>query len=194
MSGDLLPPQLLYQGKAEHCHHKVDFPEEWDIWYSENHWSNESTMIRFADEILIPYVREMHNKLDLPLKQPALAVFDVFAAHRVNSFLTKLERAGIKVKLIPGGCTRELQPLVLSGNAQFKDAVKTQFVSWYANQISDQLKCGKSVEECDVDHKLTAVKPANARWIISAWEKLKVQTNVIKTGWYRSGMLYEKSK
>jgi hypothetical protein len=63
------------------------------------------------------------------LKQPALAVFDVFAAHRVNSFLTKLERAGIKVKFIPGGCTRELQPLVLSGNAQFKDAVKTQFVS-----------------------------------------------------------------
>jgi hypothetical protein len=33
----------------------------------------------------------------------------------------------------------------------------------------------------------------NARWIKSAWEKLKVQTNVIKTGWYRSGMLYEKS-
>jgi hypothetical protein len=71
--------------------------------------------------------------------------------------------------------------------------VKTQFVSWYANQISDQLKCGKSVEECDVDLKLTAVKPTNARWIISAWEKLKVQTNVIKTGWYRSGTLYEKS-
>jgi hypothetical protein len=52
-------------------------------------------MIRFADEILIPYVREMHNKLDLPLKQPALAVFDVFAAHHVNSFLTKLEHASI---------------------------------------------------------------------------------------------------
>jgi hypothetical protein len=67
--------------------------------------------------------------------------------------------------------------------------VKTQFVSWYAIQISDQLKCGKSVEECDVDLKLTAMKPTNARWIISAWEKLKVQTNVIKTGWYRSGML-----
>jgi hypothetical protein len=31
-------------------------------------------------------------------------VFDVFAAHRVHSFLTKLERAGIKVKFIPGGC------------------------------------------------------------------------------------------
>jgi hypothetical protein len=91
MSGDLLPPQL--QGKTENCHPKVDFPEEWDIWHSENHWSNESTMIRFADKILIPYVREMRDKLDLPLKQPALAVFDVFAAHRVNSFLTKLEHS-----------------------------------------------------------------------------------------------------
>jgi hypothetical protein len=37
------------------------------------------------------------------------------------------------------------------------------------------------------------VKPTNARWIISAREKLKAQTNVIKTGWYRAGMLFEKS-
>jgi hypothetical protein len=29
------PPQLLYQGKTKNCHPKVDFPEEWDIWYSE---------------------------------------------------------------------------------------------------------------------------------------------------------------
>jgi hypothetical protein len=100
MSGDLLPLQLLYQGKTENCHPKVDFPEEWVIWHSENHWSNESTMLRFADKIVIPYVMEMRDKLDLPLKQPALAVFDVFAAHSVNSFLTKLECAGIKVKLI----------------------------------------------------------------------------------------------
>ena len=63
MSGDILPPQLLYQEKTEKCHPKVDFPEEWDIWHSENHWSNESTMIRFADEILITYVREIRDKL-----------------------------------------------------------------------------------------------------------------------------------
>jgi hypothetical protein len=31
MSGDLLPPQLLYQGKTQNCHPKVDFPEEWDF-------------------------------------------------------------------------------------------------------------------------------------------------------------------
>ena len=125
MSGDLLPPQLLYQGKTENCHPKVNFQKYWDIWHLENHRSNEETTLRFVDKIIIPYVMRTCERLDLPLRHPALAVFDVFAAHRVDSFLTKLEGAGIKVKCIPGGCTGELQSLDLSGNAQFKEVVKS---------------------------------------------------------------------
>ena len=124
-TADLLPPHLLYQGKIEACHPKVEFPEGWDIWHSDNHWSNESTMLRYAQNVLIPYVNQTRDDLDLPLKQPALAIFDVFAAHRVDSFIKKLTNAGIKIKFIPGGCTGELQPLDLSGNAQMKDFVKT---------------------------------------------------------------------
>ena len=41
MTGEYLPPQMIYKGKTERCHPKVAFPEGWDIWHSENHWSNE---------------------------------------------------------------------------------------------------------------------------------------------------------
>ena len=30
-TGDLLPPQVIYQGKTSGCHAKVTFPEGWNI-------------------------------------------------------------------------------------------------------------------------------------------------------------------
>ena len=41
--GDFLPPQLIYQGKTPKCLPSVRFPPDWNITYSENHWSNEQT-------------------------------------------------------------------------------------------------------------------------------------------------------
>ena len=41
LSGELLPPQLLYQGKSDRCHPDVNFPCDWDIWHMDNHWFNE---------------------------------------------------------------------------------------------------------------------------------------------------------
>ena len=55
-SGDYLPPQLLYQGKTPKCHPQISFPPGWDVWHSENHWSNEITMKRYIDKIIVPFV------------------------------------------------------------------------------------------------------------------------------------------
>lgn len=37
LSGVLLPLQLIYAGKTEQCHPKVQFPDLWDITHSESH-------------------------------------------------------------------------------------------------------------------------------------------------------------
>ena len=46
MTGQYLPPQVIYKGKTVRCHPKIDAPKGWDIWHSDNHWSNEDTMKR----------------------------------------------------------------------------------------------------------------------------------------------------
>ena len=46
--GEYLPPQILYQSKTERFHPAIEFPPEWDMWHTENHWSNEVTMVRYA--------------------------------------------------------------------------------------------------------------------------------------------------
>ena len=43
--GHLLSPQLLYQGTTR-CHPQVNFPDSWDIWHSESHWSTHETVKR----------------------------------------------------------------------------------------------------------------------------------------------------
>ena len=56
MSRQYLPPQLIYQGKTKHCHPAGEVPEGWDIWHSHNHWSNEETMLRYVEMVIMPFI------------------------------------------------------------------------------------------------------------------------------------------
>ena len=56
ITGRCLPPQLLYKGTTSKCHPIIEFPERWDIWHSHNHWSNEETMKRYLDKILLMFL------------------------------------------------------------------------------------------------------------------------------------------
>ncbi|CAG2210204.1 unnamed protein product [Mytilus edulis] len=139
-SGVLLPPQIIYAGTTEQCHPKYGFPKSWNIYHSENHWSNTDTMLHYIEHLLVPYVTDKRDELDLPLKQPALAIFDVFSAHRHASVLDALHRANIKVVYVPAGCTDQLQPLDLRVNKVYKDILRAKFQDWYADEVAKFLK------------------------------------------------------
>lgn len=119
----MIPPPVIYQGKTEKCHPNFKFPENWHIMHTENHWSNEATMLEYIDKILVPYIEGIHlyvRKSDAH----ALCIVDVFRAHQCESFIQKLSENDIKVRFIPASCTGELQPLDLAGNDTFKQSVK----------------------------------------------------------------------
>ena len=96
LSGSWLPPQLIYAGKTTKCHPVVDFPEGWDIWHSDSHWSTEETMLRYIEVVIAPYAVATRCSLGLQPDHCALAIFDVFAAHRCNSVLEALNKHHIK--------------------------------------------------------------------------------------------------
>ena len=77
MTGKLLPPQLIYQGKTSACLPCNSFLNDWHVTCTLNHWSNEDTMKDYIEHIIILYVDRKHKELKLSSDQPALAIFDV---------------------------------------------------------------------------------------------------------------------
>ena len=102
LTGDFLPPQIIYQRKMPRCLPKYSFPEKWHITYSINHWSNEDTMKEY---VLLQYITEKRQSLGLAIDYPALVIFDNFKAQCIPAILTQLDQNSINVLLVPPNCT-----------------------------------------------------------------------------------------
>ena len=187
MSGDFLPPQLVYQGKTTKCLPSFQFPSDWSITYTANHWSNEETMELYITKIILPYLAETKRKLKLPPSHPALLLFDNFKGQCTEKLLKLLDSKIINVVLIPPNCTDRLQPLDLSVNKTAKDFLRKCFQKWYALQVCSQLE-GKTSKE-PVDLRLSVMKPLGAKWLVELNDYMKGKPDIIKNGFKEAGIL-----
>ena len=108
MSGDLLPLQLVYQGKTPRCLPQVEFPTKWHITYTENHWCNQVTMKEYINNIILPYVKQKREDLMFSVDYPAVVIFDNFKGQCTTKLLSALDNNNINVILIPPNCTDRL--------------------------------------------------------------------------------------
>ncbi|KAJ8314525.1 hypothetical protein KUTeg_006675 [Tegillarca granosa] len=102
--------------------------------------------------VIIPYVYSVHEKLDLPLKNTALCVFDVYKAHRGEELVSLLCHNGIRLAYILAAFTDQLQSLDLIPNV-FKSPLKSE---------------------------LSTIKPLNASWLVSSIGKLSADRSMIQ--------------
>ena len=54
LTGDFLTMQITYKGKTKRWHPKYDFPIDWSITHSPNHWSTVQTMLEHVADIIVP--------------------------------------------------------------------------------------------------------------------------------------------
>ena len=140
MSGKLLPTQVIYAGKTPACLPKVTYPKDWYLTYTENHWSNEQTMLGYLHNILIPYVKATRVELKLSQTHSCLVLFDTFKGQTTPQFMKVLEENNILVVEVPPNCTDRLQPLDLAVNKPLKDQMKRQFHHWYSKEVQKRVK------------------------------------------------------
>lgn len=145
---------------------------------------------RYIDKVVIPYIEKIKDQDDLPLKQHALCIFDVYAAHRGEQFLNKLQKNNIHVVFVPASCTDQLQPLDLAINGPFKKHMKAQFENYYSNKVADQMKKGVKVEDIKVDLRLSVVKPLHAKWVTKSVDEISKNIELIKKAWAMAGIEY----
>ena len=185
MSGDFLPVQLVYQGKTSRCLPTVDFPCDWHLTFSANHWCNESTMVDYVNMIILPYVNNKRKELSLDQTYPALVIFDEFNGQTTDTIFDLLATNNIYYVIVPPNCTDKLQPLDVSVNKPAKDFLRHQFQTWYAEQICSQ-ENPNQLEP--VSLKLQVMKPLGARWMIQLYDHMKSHPEIIVNGFKASGI------
>ena len=188
MAGEFLPPQLIYQGKTTACLPQHNFPSDWHVTFTPNHWSNEVKVIEYIKKIIIPFVEQKRKDLKLPPDQPALALFDVFKGQQTEEVATLLEENNILLVPIPANCTDRLQPMDLSINKAAKEFMRSRFREWYATEVHRQLEEG-SKQISPVDLRMSTMKPLGARWLVSLYDYIKQQNSLVLNGFKADGIL-----
>ena len=191
LSGLLLPPQVLYQGKTEACHPPkgVTFPTGWDVWHSETHWANEDTMLRYIKQIILPYVAITRQRLSLAASHTALLVMDVYKAHITTGVLKYLADNHIICRIVPANCTSELQPLDCLFNHVFKTKMAEKFNAWYSSEVFKKLGKGIPLESIKVNMQLSDIKPIHAIRMIEVINDISSNHLLIRQCWEKAGIL-----
>ena len=78
---------------TKRCHPPYNFPGDWLISHSPNHWLNEGTIVEHINEVIVPYVDWKRDNLDLSYDHPVVAIFDYFKDQlTVRGNYTSVER------------------------------------------------------------------------------------------------------
>ena len=189
MSGEILPPQIIFSGKTKRCLPTEPFPDKWNITFTQNHWANESTTELYIKSILLPYLQKKRKDLSLSPNQPALVLFDRFKGQCTTSILTLLKENNIYFVVVPGRCTDRLQPLDVSVNKAIKENLRNNFQQWYSDQVCRKINEG--IQEPVIDLSMAVVKPLSVRWLISAFNYISANPDIITNGFKGAGIVLD---
>ena len=55
MTGKFLSIQLIYEGKTPRCLTRFDFPADFNVNFSDDHWPNTEKSIELFEKVIFPY-------------------------------------------------------------------------------------------------------------------------------------------
>ena len=120
--------QLIYAGKTDRCLPKgVEFPDDFEVAYTPNHWSNEEKAMQHFQKIILPYVNRKKKELCLPSTQKSLLIFDVFKGQTTEAVQTLMESNHCVFIFVPANLTNHFQPLDLTVNGPAKSFLNQKF-------------------------------------------------------------------
>ena len=175
LSGEFLPIQLIYTGKTDLCHPKVEFPKVFDITHSPNHWANKEIVMSLLKKIAFPCVNKNRESLSLSKDAKAWLIFDDFKGQTTPAVNDLLKDNNCIVQRVPNNHTNLFQPLDISVNKSAKSFISDKYQEWYASEITSQLGKGIDPYNVKVDVKLTTLKPIHAPWIIDFYKHANIR-------------------
>lgn len=189
LDGELLPPQLIFQGKTHRCL-PARTPEaivsHVHLTFSENHWSNQTTMKQYIDEIIMPYAGRCIELHRLAADANMILVLDVWAVHKSEEFrlFLRTKHPRIHLVFVPANCTSKLQVADVALQRPFKRGITQRFNQWAASRVAEQIADGEIVGLAE-SMKMSTIKPLALEWCIESWKELKERKDLIVHGWHK---------
>ncbi|KAA8589182.1 hypothetical protein FQN60_010527, partial [Etheostoma spectabile] len=102
-------------------------------------------------------------------KSPSLLICDSMRAHLTDAVKNQVKQTNSGLDIIPGGLTKELQPLDIGVNRAFKVKLRAAWEQWMTEGKHTFTKTGR---------QRPATYATICQWIVDAWAKVSVSTVV----------------
>ena len=182
MTGTFLPTQLIYEGKTPRCLRKFDFPADFNVTFSDKHWSNTEKSIELFDKVIFPYLKQAKTSLKYPKEQMSLIIMDTFKGQNNGVTLDLCEKHMCQVVIVPHNLTNKFQPLDITVNKPAKSFISNKYNEWFSKQVSQQLEKGIQPADVKVSLGLIELKVMHAKWILELYNHLCHQNEIILNG------------
>lgn len=188
MTGKFLPIQLIYEGKTRRCLPKYDFPPDFNVTFSANHWSNTEKSAELFKTVIFPYLKQVKSNLKYPKEQMSLIIMDTFKGQDNDLVIDLCKKHFCQVAIVPHNLTNKFQPLDITVNKPAKSFISNKYNEWFSEQVSQQLQKGIPAPDVQVSLGLVELKVKHARWISELYYYLCSQKEIILNGFRAAGI------
>ena len=115
------------------------FPDDWNVTFTPNRWSNEEKTLEYIDKVMLPFTRAKQEELRFRAYQPALVIYDEFKGQLTDSVHSVLNANHMYVVKVPPNCTDRLcsQWIWLSTDQRSNFCARN--FMWYSEQVEQKL-------------------------------------------------------
>jgi len=190
LRGDLLPLQLIFQGKTARClpaSTASAVAARVDITCSDNHWSTQETMQRWIVKVLLPHSERMISMHELDANAHILLLLDCWAVHKSAEFRGWLQKEHPRIHLVfvPANCTSKLQLADVALQRPFKSSIHAELQQLGGRCRCEQIQRGE-ITGIAAQLGMAALKPLVLQWCVDSWSGLRERKQLILDGWERS--------
>ncbi|KAF4805296.1 pogo transposable element with KRAB domain-like protein [Turdus rufiventris] len=156
--GQKLSPMVIFKRKT---FPKDKFPDAIVVAVNQKGWTDEEV------KTWLTKIYARSGERFFNLKVPGLLIFDSMCAHRMDSVKALADNMNSELAVIPGGLTKELQPLDISIISSFKAKLRVLWENWmvegeHSYTITGRLRRASYATVC--------------KWIMDAWSKVTPTT------------------
>ena len=183
MTGKFLPIQFIYERKTPRCLPRFDFPADFNVTFSDNHWSNIEKSIELFEKVIFPNLKQAKASLKYPKEQMSLIIMDTFKGQYNDVILDQKAYVLLSlVVIVSHNLTNKFQLLDFTVNKPAKSFISNKYNEWFSKQVSQQLEKGIQPADVKLSLGLNELKVMHAKRILELYNHLCHQNEIILNG------------